>query len=550
MPAFKAFLPRLSYVAILALVLACSEHVSNVEQGDIDGVFHIGIGASPQTIDPHVATGISERYVINALFEGLVTKDPKSLKPIPAMAERWSISEDGKQYTFYLRKNARWSDGNPLTANDFVWSWQRVLNPVFAAQYAYSLYFIKNAEAYHKGKLTDFSQVGIQALDEHTLRIRLNSATPYFLQLLDHYAFYPVPRHIVSAYGGDTMQFTRWTHAQNIVSNGPFMLQSWQLNKGMSAVQNPHYWGREALQLNGIRFHFIDNTRTEEHMFRVGQLHYTSEIPLRKSAEYIEAKDPRARIAPYLGTYFYRVNTNRPWLADKRVRRALALAIDRKALVKAAHYGLTVPAYSITPPGIGDYKPPITFGFNPDEARRLLAEAGYPNGDGIPKLRLVYNTLDSHRQLAVILQQMWQRELGIDITLENQDWKVFLNTVNSGDYDLARAGWLGDYNDPQTFLEMWLTDGGNNRTGWSNPEFDALIGHRAPNASSPQQRLRLLAEAERLLLQDMPVLPLYIYIQRHLIAPSAKGLPYNIMGEINYRTIYLAPDADAVSTAP
>lgn len=529
-------------VFCLLLIGGCSGGgESNVTTGNRDGILHWGNGTDPQELDPHIVTGVPEHHILTALLEGLVLKNPETLEPIPGVAERWEVSNDGRIYTFHLRHNARWSNGDTVTANDFAWSWWRALQPALGNQYAYMFFPIKNAEAYLNQKIDDFSQVGVKVLDDYTLRVELANPTPYFLQLLDHYSMFPVHRPTIEKFGAADERGSLWTRPGNFVGNGPFMLTEWQLFKKVDVAKNPYYWDATAVKLKGIRFHPTENVTTEERMFRSGQLHHTASIPIDKVAVYKKNNPELLHSYPYLGNYFYRINTKSPHLSDKRVRRALAMSINGKQLVEQVTKGGEVPAYTFTPPDTLGYTAKGGFEFNPEKARQLLVEAGYPNGEGFPVTELLYNTSEGHRKIAVAIQQMWNQYLGVNITLNNQDWKVYLNSVDNGDYAIARAGWIGDYVDPNTFLDMWITGGGNNRTGWSNARYDELILKLAPTASDRETRYKLMAEAEAILLDEMPVIPIYIYNSKSLVHPSLKGLTPNILDYTVYK--YLSLDS-------
>lgn len=524
----------------LALLVSCGSSENNVTQGNKDKILHFGNGTEPQELDPHIVTGIPEHNIIAALLEGLVAKNPKTLEPEPAVAESWKISEDGKTYTFYLRDDARWSNGDPVTAEDFVWSWRRALLPALGNQYAYMLFSVVNAEAFASGEIDDFSQVGVQAIDAHTLVVNLVNPTPYFLQLLDHYSTYPVHRATIEKFGRADERGTRWTRAGNFVGNGPFVLDTWQLNKVIRVRKNPFYWHSDKVRLNGIDFRPIENVSTEERMFRAGQLHITQTVPIDKVPWYREHRPEVLQVAAYLGTYYYRFNVKSPQFKDPRVRRAMNLAIDREAIVRRITKGGEIPAYTFTPPDTMGYTAPSDLRFDPEEARRLLTEAGYPDGLGFPVTELLYNTSEGHQKIAVALQQMWKKNLNIEIGLNNQDWKVFLSSVNLGQYSLSRAGWIGDYVDPNTFLDMWVSGGGNNQTGWSNSRYDEIVLKLAPAASTQGKRYRLLQEAESILLDELPVIPLYIYTSKSLIQPSVHGVYGNLLDYIAYKYVWLS----------
>lgn len=536
----RPFLTVLS--VLLSLMLSgCGGGESNVVSGNRDGVLHYGNGAEPQGLDPHVVTGVPENHIIRALFEGLAVKNPITLEPEPGVAERWEFSDGGSVITFYLNPEARWSNGEQVTAGDYVWSWHRALHPNTGNEYSYMLFPVVNAEAYLKGKITDFNEVGVKALDDTTLQVTLNAPTPYFIQLMDHYSTFAVHPETLLQFGEMTDRYTPWTRVDNIVSNGAFKLTEWSLNRRIIVEKSDHYWDRDKVSLNQVIFYPTENVVSEERMFRAEQLHYTQVAPLDKIPLYREMPDSPYVQAPYLGTYYYLLNTQRPPVDDVRVRKALAMSVDRDKLVRSVLQNTAVPAYSITPPDTLGYFPPKLFDYNPDEARRLLAEAGYPNGDGWPGVEILYNTQEAHRKIAVAIQQMWKSELGIDVTISNQEWKVYLDAVTQIDFQVARRGWIGDYVDANNFLDMFITGGGNNNTHYADPVYDDLILYKAPKAVTREARYALFTQAETMLMEEMPIIPLYTYTSKHLIHPSVDGLYANLMDSLNLKYVTLVP---------
>ena len=486
-----------------------------------------------------MVTGVPENHIIRALFEGLAVKNPYTLEPAPGVAESWDISEDGRTVTFHINPEAKWSNGEAMTAQDYVWSWQRALNPAMGNLYAYMLYPVRNAEAFATGQLDDFSQVGVKALDDLTLQVTLNERTPYFIQLMDHYSTFALHRATIEKFGKATDRFTRWTRVENIVSNGAFRLKEWQLNRRIVVEKSETYWDRDKVRLNGVVFYPTENIVSEERMFRVGQLHYTQSIPLDKIPVYRAMENSPYVQAPYLGTYYFLINTKRPPVDDVRVRQALSLAVDRDKLNRTVLQGSNVAAYSITPPDTLGYYPPKLFDYDPEKARALLADAGYPDGGGFPPLELTYNTSESHRKIAVALQQMWKDALNIKVTLSNQEWKVYLDSVTQMEFQIARRGWIGDYVDPNNFLDLFITGGGNNNTGFSDPRYDEMILRLAPRAKTREERYAIFLEAETILMEQMPIIPIYTYTSKHLIHPSVKGLPSNLMDSLNLKYVWL-----------
>ncbi|GAB5413591.1 MAG: ABC transporter substrate-binding protein [Congregibacter sp.] len=489
-----------------------------------------------------MVTGVPENHLIRALFEGLAVKNPYTLEPEPGVAESWEFSDDGRVITFHINPTARWSNGDPVTAEDYVWSWMRALHPEMGNLYAYMLFPIHNAEAFFKREVDSFDEVGVKAPDPHTLEVTLTEPTPYFIQLMDHYSTFAVHRPTIEKHGKFTDRFTKWTRVENIVSNGPFVLEEWKLNRRITMRKNETYWDAGGVRLNKVVFYPTENLVSEERGFRAGQLHYTQYAPLDKIPVYQAMENSPYVQAPYLGTYFYLVNIRRPPVDDARVRRALSMALDRETLSRTVMQQSVVPAYSITPPGTLGYQPPKTFSHDPEGARALLAEAGYPNGENWPGIEITYNTLESHRKVAVAVQQMWKDALNIDVTIANQEWKVYLDAVSSMNFDVARRGWIGDYVDPNNFLDLYLTDGGNNNTGYSNPVYDDLIARQAPQAKTREERFAAFYKAEKMLMEEMPIIPIYTYTSQHLIHPSVCGLPSNLMDSLNLRYVWLNPN--------
>ncbi len=538
----KILLKSVSAIILVTQLLACTGGESNVTAGNREAILHYGNGTEPQGLDPHVVTGVPEAHLIRALFEGLAVKNPYTLEPEPGVAQSWEFSEDRRVITFHINPQAKWSNGDQMTAQDYVWSWQRALNPTMGNLYAYMLYPVKNAEAYATGVLSDPDQLGIKALDELTLQVTLNEPTPYFLQLMDHYSTFAVHRPTIEKFGSATDRFTKWTRAENMVSNGAFTLTEWLLNRRIVVTKSATYWDADKVRLNGVVFYPTENIVSEERMYRAGQLHYTQGIPLEKIPVYEAMENSPYVQAPYLGTYFFLINTAVPPVDDVRVRRALSMTVDRETLAATVMQKSVYPAYSITPPGTLGYQPPKLFSYDIELARQLLAEAGYPNGEGWPGLEITYNTSESHRKVAVALQQMWKDALNIDITIANQEWKVYLDSVTQMAFQIARRGWIGDYVDPNNFLDLYLSGGGNNNTGYSDPRFDELIQVQAPQAKTQEERFALFFEAETMLMEEMPIIPVYTYTSKHLIHPSVHGLPSNLMDSINLKYVWLEPE--------
>jgi oligopeptide transport system substrate-binding protein len=511
----------ISGVAITVLA-ACGGRETAVERGNREGVLHRGIGADMPVLDPHLANGVSDYTVLSAVLEGLVSEDPVTLAPVPGVAESWTVSDDGLTYTFNLRAGARWTNGDPVTAQDFIRSWRRALAPALAADYAYLLHIVDRAQAFNTGALSDFSQVGLSAPDARTVVIRLAHPAAHFLSMLNNPVWLPVHMDTVGRLGAADSRANPWARPENFVGNGPFKLRELRPGQRVVVERDSGYWDAATVQLREVHFHAIESLDAEERAFRAGQLHVTEALPVAKVRHYRDSQPQLLRIDPYLGTYFYRLNTARPPLDDARVRRALALAVDREAIVERILGGGQLPATSFTPHGAGSYAPPPVVRTDFDEARQLLAEAGFASGAGLPQIEILYNTSENHRIIAEAIQEMWRRELGIDVVLANQDFKVTLDARRTGNYQVLRSVWIADFADASSFLGVFTSASGNNHTRWTDAKFDRLVESATRAAAGPDRDAQFRG-AEILLLDAMPVIPIYHYTHVFLIQPSVRG---------------------------
>ncbi len=514
---------------------------TRVEAANRDGILLIGNGSEPATLDPQLASGTPEHHIFHALFEGLIAPLPENPDGDgPGAAASWT-HEQFTTWTFKLQPQGRWSDGTPLTTADFLYAYQRMLTTQLGADYANMLYPMRNAEEYHTGKIADFAQVGVKALDPLTLQITLKGPAPYLPSMLKHYSWFPMPRHAIEKFGRMTDRNTRWTRPANMVCNGPFKLKSWEVNQSVVVERNPHYWDAATVTLNGIHFLPISSDTTEERAFLDGQLHVTLTAPLAKIPGYRESNSPFFHTDPLLGVYMYRCNTTKKPFDNPLVRRALALAIDRESITRNILRAGQKPATGLTPPGCTPaYQTPDIMRFNPAEARKLLAEAGYPEGKDFPPFDILINTSESHRTIAEAVQAMWKQHLNIPAGVLNQDWGVYLESQRKFDYQIARFAWVGDYLDPSTFLAIWQTGDGNNNTGWSNNQYDDLI-KQSFREGDAAKRLQILNEAETLLLNEAPMLPVYWYTHSYLMRPEVKGLLPSLLEHRSYKAVKLEP---------
>ena len=516
--------------------------------------FAFNLGTEVTTLDPGAVTGVPEGRVLRALFEGLVRRDPRTLQPRPAAAKAWEVGEAGTVYTFHLRAGARWSNGEALRAEDFEWSFRRLLEPQTAAPYAYLLWPVVGAREFNTGLGADgepaereWSGVGIRALDERTLRIELNEPSPHFLDVLAFYALMPVHRSSLEASraGSSLRAQVDWLRPGRLVSNGPFVLAGRRINDRIRMAKNPHYWDADRVAFRTLDALVVSSPGTALDLYLAGEIDWLdATLPPELVPRLAMREDFHA--APYLATYFYRVNVSRPPLDDPRVRKALALAIDREAICAALLRAGQRPASSMVPwGGIGDYVAPRMEAGGGERARELLAEAGW-HGPGARELRGIeihYNTADVHRDIAEVVAAGWKRELGIEVRLRNQEWKVYLDTQSGLAYDVSRSSWIADYADPATFLEIFETGGENNRTGWSDARFDALLaGARAE--PDPARRNARLAEAEALLLESLPAIPIYWYVTQNLVNPRLGGFHANALNDPLPSSWYWMDDAE------
>jgi len=526
----------LAGLGVCLFVFAGCARERPVDAAAARNVLLIGNGPAPQSLDPHVSTGTSELNIQMALFEGLVAPHPETLEPLPAVAREWEFSEDGLTCTFYLREAARWSDGKPVVAADFVAAWRRALDPRQGTPYAYMLYVIEGAEALNQGKPDTAEHLGVRAKGERTLELRLSRPVPYLMSLLMHPVWYPVPSHALSE-GGTADLSGPWTQEEGFIGNGPFVLAGESPGQFIEVSRNPHYWDRGTVALNGIRFHVFDDPAAEERAYLAGQLHVTDALPPARVGAYMKRNDPALRIDPYLGTYYILPNSRQGVLGDRRVRRALSLAIDRHALVDNLLGAGQRAAGGFVPDNMPGYGAEFPVLHAPDEAKRLLAEAGYPEGTGFPVLEYLFNSSESHRKIAEALQSMWASVLGIEVRLVNQEWRTYLQRRANGDFQLARAVWIGDYPEPSTFLDLWTSGSGNNWIGWTHPEYDSLI-QRASLSMEPETRMELYRQAESVLLQEDAVIPLYYYVTAYLKDPAVRGWSANLLDWHPYKYLY------------
>lgn len=584
--------------AVLAVVVAgCARstegYYGTTEPRHGPDVIWTNLGSEPEWIDPGKCSDSAGSTIVFNAFEGLTQPHPATLEPMPAIAKGWDVTDGGRRYVFHLRESA-WSDGTPLTAHDFEYSWKRVLSRETASRYASFLYPVRHAATFHQlavlvrglpaegtearlrtvvgadvpiesvepdpelggalvvlggeedGKealreravkaldgaildgarlqasIVDASIVGVRALDDRTLEVRLEDPLPYFLHLVSFYTAMPVPRHVLERLAREGKNPDLWTRPEHVVSNGAYVIAEWKFRQYYLLEKNTRYWDAATVRTPRIRLALVENSNTTLNLYEAGELDYIGEVALPNEFTDSLRRYHDFRIGPFLASYFYWVNTKAAPFDSPLVRKAFKLAIDRRAIVEHVTRGGQIPSADLTPDGVAGYRGPRSELFDPDEARALLAEAGYPGGKGFPAATLVYNTSEGHKQIAEAVQQMWKDELGVHVELENQEWKVFLKRTEAMEFQIARMGWIGDYPDPFTFLELLMPGIAHNRSNWNDARYGELMV-AANRESDRARRLELMRQAEAHAMEATPVIPIYVYTRPEVIKPYLMG---------------------------
>lgn len=484
----------------------------------------VNVGPDPDTIDPALNSAVDGGTMIIHAFEGLMTLDKNGV-PVEAQAKSYEVSEDGTVYTFHIRDDAKWSDGKPVTANDFVYSWNRAANPETAADYAYMFDVIKGYADVESGAAG--AKLAVEAKDDKTLVVTLNNAVPYFLELCAFPAYMPVRQDIVEA-NGDAWA----TKVDTYIGNGPYKITEWVPGSHITMAKNENYYNASKLGPDNIKFVLMDDDVAILNAFRQNEILFADSMPNDEIDAWRDK--PEFHIEGQLGTYYVSYNVTKAPFDNPKVRQAFTLAVDRKFIVENIGKAGQVPAGAFVPTGLtdadptkefrevgGDYYDPTDYEGNLEKAKQLLAEAGYPNGEGLPPIEYIYNEGTGHQAIGEALQDMWSR-LGAQVTLSSQEWNTFLNTRKNGDYQIARNGWLCDYNDPISMLDMWITGGGNNDAQWSNPEYDALIS-KIKSTTDNEERYKLMHQAEDMIFEDSMLCPIYYYVDLYLMDQSIEG---------------------------
>ncbi|MGF7046139.1 oligopeptide transport system substrate-binding protein [Paenibacillus sp. DS2015] len=556
----KKFLGMLTLILIVGTVLsACGADNKKNESatGTVEGkdqVLRINMSAEPPTFDPGQAQDSQTNTVLKLMYEGL-TRSVDG-KEVAGVAETWDVSADGLKYVFHLRKDAVWNNGDPVTAKDFVFAWERVLSPTTtpAAPYAYQLFYIKNAENYNTPKLadgkenpdyvSDFSQVGVKATDDLTLEVTLENPTPYFLGLTSLYTFYPVHSSVTGN--------AAWaTDPKSMVTNGAFDLATWTKGQKLEFTKNEKYWSKDTIKLSKITSSLTNSGATELASYKSGQLDYSGEpngsIPSDQLPAIKKELPNEFNVKGIASTYFYQFNVTAKPFDNVKIRKAFAMSIDRQVLVDKVTLGGQIPAFGFVPPGIQGLKDEFRtenkddyFAENVEEAKKLLAEGMAEEGyTTLPEVTLIYNSDENHKKVALAIGDMWKNNLGVTVKTENQEWGVFIQNRHNLNYQVARAGWTTDYNDPMSFIDLWKTGGGNNDTGFSNADYDALIND-AYKSLDNAQRMEDFKKAEKILIEDeQTIMPLYYYTNKSLTKENVKGIVVDYSGAIDFSRAYI-----------
>ncbi|MDR3602725.1 MAG: peptide ABC transporter substrate-binding protein [Desulfosporosinus sp.] len=516
------------------IVTACRSGGTAIPTYSMEMKTSYNSGAEPKTLDPQMSNDIPEAIDEMNMFEGLTRLDKNNVAQ-PAIAEKIEVSADALKYTFHLR-DSEFSNGDPLTADDFKFAWMRAMDPANTAEYAYQIAdYIKGGDAYNS-KMGKAEDVGIKVIDPKTLEVTLENPTPYFLTLVAFPTYFPVDKKVVEVNKAWNL------NAKTFVSNGPFKMKSWVHNDNIDLVKNERYWDEKSVKLTELTFSLIENRKAALTAYEAGQIDgVDNAVPSDDNARLL--KPGEFKVEPQIGTYFYRFNVTKKPYSDPRVRQALTMAIDRKKIIDTVNQTYEKSAFAFIPYGINDFDPSKQFRdvggdyFQEDlaKAKRLLAEAGFPDGKGFPEIKILFNPDSNHENIATIIQDMWSKNLGIKVSLRPEEWKEFQESEQKLNYDVVRAGWIGDYMDPMTFLGMFMKDGVNNQTGWANQHYDALLGGAKKNADS-KARMQQLHDAEEILMTELPVMPIYYYNLKYIAKSYVKGVIHSPLGFVDFKS--------------
>ncbi len=519
---FVSCLLSSAFCLLPLLFSGCRKNETPVEAGNREQILHLGNGAEPRDLDPNTATSNTELTITAALFEGLVTLAADGRAILPGAAERWDISPDGKTYTFHLRPGQKWSNGDPLTSADFLYSFRRIIEPKLASEMAIYVNWVMGAQDFYEGKSTDFASVGFHAPDPLTFEITLKERTPFLLTMIATNPFYPVHRATLEKFDAYTRRGTAWTRPGNLIGNGPFVLKDWRVNESLTVEKNPGYWDAARVKLNAVVFHPIDDVNAEERAYRGGLIHATRFLPSSRLDNYRREHSPTLHADPLVSTKFIVINTASAPFDDVKVRGAFAKTLDREALVRDVRRDGSRVADSLCVPGSGPEP-----GYTP-RGRLRQEPAVWPHKEtGHITLTFTGGRVGD-QQLCEAMQAMWEKELGVRVELVPQEEKVWLETMRAKNYQLLLMSW-SDINDPVALLQLFLSNSPNNYSNWSSSEYDREFA-AAGQAATGAERWTHLQNADSLLVEQLPLIPLYHENQNYLVQPSVRGWQDNLLG--------------------
>lgn len=533
----RLFAVVLTFLMTISLLAGCGEK-KEVKTNEAEQKLTYALSDEPDNLDPAIAAESSVASIFGNVFEGLTALDENDTA-IPGIAEKWDLSTDGLTYTFHLRKDVKWSDGSPMTAEDFAYSWKRVLNPKLAADYAYMMLpYIKNAQNYYDGNAKE-EDLGIKVIDKNTIEVTLESPTPYFLELCAFWTYYPVKKDVVEA-------DENWhKDPKKFVCNGPFTISELSFGQSIVLKKNENYWNKDNVKLSEVKFEIIQDESTAMNAFETGEIDGTGNFP-RSELPKLQTSDDLV-VLPKLQTIYFCFNTKVKPLDNVKVRKALSYAIDRQEIINTITQGGELAATGLVPPGIkyggSDFRQAgQNYGIKPEAqvelAKQLLSEAGYPDGKGFPKLVVKYDTDDTTKKYTEAIQQMWKKNLNIDVELKNSEWKVHIKELKALSHEIAVAGWTGDYVHPMTFLELYTSQSGNNYTNWTSKEYDELV-LKAQREQDMKKSIEYMHQAEDMLMNDMPIMPLYFSTNPLLMKSYVKGWRKSPLGPLYLGNAYI-----------
>ena len=518
----------------LLLIISCNSGPREINIAEKD-TLNINIGTEPPSLDGSLATDSTSYTILNNIMDGL-TKFSHEHKPEPALAESWEISEDGKTFTFKIREGVVWSDGVPLKAGDFVYSWNRILNPDTAGDYAYFLFDIKNAEEYNSGEINDFSKVGVKALDDNTLIVELKRPATYFPSVVSFMSTFPQREDVITKHGQS------WTEPENIVTIGPYKITKWKHHDYLILEENEKYWGKKPKNVKKVKMIMNENSSSALALYESGELDFldSKSIPVLEVPRLVDTGEFITREA-YRGSYVA-FNVKKPPFDNQKVRKAFASSIERDSIVGLLQ-GAGFPLSSWIPKNMIAHNPDIGIKFDPENAKKLLAEAGYPGGKNFPDSSFLYPDVSNNRIVAEALQSMWKKHLGVEIELDNQEWKVYLKTRQTNPPEISRGSWGADFPDPHNFMNLFECASGNNHTNWCNSEYDRLV-EAAAEEQDTEKRIGLYDRAQKILTeQDIAIVPYINQVQQNMIKPFIKGLEPDPLNLVYFNRVeFIEPD--------